>query len=154
MEESKQPENTIQEGKTVEDKVTPQPKRVVAVRKPIVKKPIVKAESEAVHAPIEANASIEISKTESQSNDDADQADKFVDVDTQKLGKKNLKKLKQMSDKIKEKEKKTKEKQKEKEKKAKKKKKEKAKKEKAKKKLKEKKAKKKAAAKKKKSKKK
>ena len=70
-----------------------------------------------------------------------------VDHKATRLDKNNLKKLKKMSDKVKEKEKKAKEKQKEKEKKAKKKKKEKAKKEKKQKKLKEKKAKKKAASK-------
>lgn len=72
----------------------------------------------------------------------------IVDQKATLLNKNNLKKLKKMSDKVKEKEKKAKEKQKEKEKKAKKKKKEKAKKEKTQKKLKEKKAKKKAASKK------
>ncbi len=77
---------------------------------------------------------------------DNDEVVLLVDSSSKRLDKQNLKKLKKMSDKLKEK--KAKDKQKEKEKKAKKKKKQKAKKEKAQKKLKEKKAKKKASSKK------
>jgi hypothetical protein len=123
-------------------------KKVVAPRKPAVRKtatkPIIKAEN----VPAELEVISEILLT-----DLVVEIESISYKNSEKLDKKNLKKLKKMKEKAKEKEKKNKDKQKEKEKKTKKKKKDNAKKEKAKKKLKEKKAKKKAASKKKKSKK-
>ena len=147
MEENKQSENIIQEEKAVIKTVQSRPKKVVTIRKPAVKNPIVRAKINVVSVPVEVMGDTEL-KSINPSNE-IDELENTIDNDIKKLDKKNLKKLKKMSDKTKEKEKKAKEKQKEKEKKAKKKKKEKAKE-----KLKEKKAKKKAADKKKKSKKK
>lgn len=149
MEENNQSEN-IHNEENNPDTQTNQPlqKKLPAVRKPAARKPILKTETSESAIP-EAITTDTPTATESLSNNESEELS-ATDSDTKKLDKKNLKKLKKMSDKIKEKEKKAKEKQKEKEKKAKKKKKEKAKKEKVTKKLKEKKAKKKAADKKKK----
>jgi alpha-galactosidase/6-phospho-beta-glucosidase family protein len=148
MEENKQADTTTPENEVASTIEQSAPKKVVAPRKPAVRKTVVQPEVEAVNVLAELEASDEMLTT-----------DVIVEIEnsiyqySKKLDKKNLKKLKKMKVKVKEKEKKAKDKQKEKEKKAKKKKKDKAKKEKAKKKLKEKKAKKKAAGKKKKSKK-
>ena len=133
--------------------------RTTTVRKPTVRKNAVKKtnnfESDGA-LPAESNADGEIPKVIISSGKESGVSEtsetENLPEETKKLNKKNIKKLKKVSDKIKEKAKKAKDRQKEKEKKAKKKKKEKAKKEKAKKKLKETKAKKKAAEKKKKNK--
>ncbi len=148
MEVNEQTENSTPEnqGESIIEKV--EAKKIVAPRKPAVRKTVVKPkiEVETIAPELEPNnemlipnVMVEIESITYKSSD--------------KLNKKNLKKLKKMKEKAKEKEQKAKDKQKEKEKKAKKKKKDRAKKEKAKKKLKEKKAKKKASAKKRKSKK-
>ena len=159
MEENKQEDTSTPENEVAATIKQSAPKKVVAPRKPAVRKTAVKPIIEGKNVSAELEARSEILPT-----------DVVVEIEnityeySEKLDKKNLKKLKKMKDKskekekkakaqIKEKEKKAKDKQKEKEKKAKKKKKDRAKKEKAKKKLKEKKAKKKASAKKRKSKK-
>jgi len=141
------------------DNTTPLPEqtkkvttRKPAVRKPAAKKPIVKTEESTEAIVAKTTPELKAIKDENALSEDITLENGVNDE--VKLEKKNPKKLKKMSAKIKEKEKKAKdkakqkklkEKKKEKEKKAKKKKKEKAKKEKAKKKLKEKKAKKKVA---------
>jgi len=147
MEENTQSEDLNQQEKKVTPKVIRTPvKKAAAPIKTTVRKPRVKKEVVTETDPVELNGDITVKASDTSTTVATEDA---TAEDTQKLDKKNLKKLKKMSDKIKEKEKKAKEKQKEKEKKAKKKKKEKAKKEKTKKKLKEKEAKKKAAKKKK-----
>ncbi len=143
MEENKQADTTTPENEVAPTIEQSAPKKAVAPRKPAVRKTVVQPKVDAVVVPAELEA-----------NDEMLPTDVVVVIEnstyeySEKLDKKNLKKLKKMNEKVKEKEKKAKDKQKEKEKKAKKKKKDKAKKEKAKKKLKEKKAKKKAAGKK------
>jgi septal ring factor EnvC (AmiA/AmiB activator) len=150
MEENKQPDSINQE----DSQTTPEATKPVIKKAPATRKP--KTVTEVI--PVITTNDAELLKREAPSNDKSEDVavtlDKVEDTpkeNTKKLDKNNIKKLKKMSDKIKEKEKekakKVKTKQKEKEKKSKKKKKEKAKKEKAKKKLKEKKAKKKAVAK-------
>ena len=126
MEENKQPENSNQPVEKIENKVTPPAQKPTPVRKTTVRKPRVPVEED--------------DKTISNDVSDINSIAEAPVEQPMKLSKKNIKKLKVLSEKIKDKEKKSK-----------KKKKQKAKKEKAKKKLKEKKAKK-AADKKKKSK--
>lgn len=125
---------------TTEEKVEINPVQPIK-KEATVRKPRVKKETIVEVAPETDNSEKEIIVDQVLSEYLQADLEIIIEKGNKVLGKKNRKKLKKMSDKIKEKEKK-----------AKKKKKEKAKKEKAKKKLKEKKAKKKAAAKKKKSK--
>lgn len=168
MEENKQSDSINKEETQADSKiVTPAAKKVTVTRKPTTQKPAgvnlqvnSKNNSDsqqsvgrrpAVRKSIAKPEIVPVPESTSKPEEIIETVNKTETDENIKLSKKNLKKLKKMSDKAKakEKEKKAKEKQKEKEKKARKKKKEKAKKEKAKKKLKEKKAKKKAADKKK-----
>jgi histone H1/5 len=135
MEENKQPENSNQPVEKIENKVTPPAQKPTPVRKTTVRKSRVPAASKVIAVPV-----VEDDKTISNDVSDIESIAEAPVEQPMKLSKKNIKKLKVLSEKIKDKEKKSK-----------KKKKQKAKKEKAKKKLKEKKAKK-AADKKKKSK--
>jgi len=80
--------------------------RKPTARKPIVRKPLLKTDT--VPAPITAD--LEVVKSEKRSEVNANDAITLANEDTVKLDKKNLKKLKKMSDKVKEKEKKAKDK--------------------------------------------
>ena len=134
MEENEQHENTNEEVKKPEAIIVQSvPKKVVAARRPAVRKPIVKPATNNKNIPIVANIASQKPivrkpiikseiKTETVSVEDTPKIE-VLKTETEKvteiLNKNNLKKLKKMSDKDKAKEKKAKEKQKEKEKKAK-----------------------------------